>query len=156
MPGCEICGEDPRTLIILPIHQPNGSLITLACEECAEKSSAYCRVHHVPHQGFEDGTSACLLCIELDVQIFEEGISNIFREISNDLQNPGFAPFVEWLNNIRQIRWRESENTIITRAIITYARRMHIMTPDIFKEIEREHNANMLIPPVYLPEESLS
>lgn len=61
---CEICGSDAKLLLLLPLRQPDGKLETLVCERCAEKSPAYCSVHQHAHQGFFDGTTACLLCVE--------------------------------------------------------------------------------------------
>lgn len=62
---CEICGEKNKgTVFFLPLHQPNGSLITMACEKCARASSAFCQKHDCIHQGFQDGSTACITCVE--------------------------------------------------------------------------------------------
>lgn len=65
---CEICGETVADLAIIPIKQENGSLITLACIKCAKDKGMFCTRHNRPHIGFEDGTHACILCIEEEVE----------------------------------------------------------------------------------------
>ena len=62
---CEICGKDTSNItVLLPKKQEDGKLDTMVCLECARKSGAYCKKHEAPHLGFEDGTTACKLCIE--------------------------------------------------------------------------------------------
>jgi len=60
---CEICQSDPDTLLIIPMHQSNGSLCTVACEECAIKQGFYCIDHSKIHIGFNDGSHACPACV---------------------------------------------------------------------------------------------
>jgi len=62
---CEICGKkEPESIMVLPIHKSDGALITIVCEDCGEKSSAYCVKHRRIHQGFDDGTTVCIACVE--------------------------------------------------------------------------------------------
>lgn len=64
MSKCELCGRDDGLVTaILPIPQPNGSIVTLACEKCMMESRTYCRKHGQIHMGFLDGTTACRQCI---------------------------------------------------------------------------------------------
>jgi len=50
-------------MAILPIQMKDGSLCTLACEECMKKSHTYCKEHDRIHIGFVDGTTACSECV---------------------------------------------------------------------------------------------
>jgi len=63
---CEICGNPVKGVVlnILPLHQLNGKLDTMACQDCAKISRAYCTKHARPHMGFMDGSTACLHCVE--------------------------------------------------------------------------------------------
>jgi len=61
---CELCGKDPNVVMLLPLHQPDGKLCIMVCEECGKASSAYCTDHETIHQGFMDGSTACIPCIE--------------------------------------------------------------------------------------------
>ncbi len=62
--GCEICGRtDVDVFNLLGIKQANGNLDTLACTQCAKERGWICEKHDSVHQGFEDGTHACLECI---------------------------------------------------------------------------------------------
>ncbi len=67
--NCELCQKpDPETIVMLPIPRENGSLVTMGCVECAEKSTAYCKKHAHTHLGFEDGSTACVHCVEELIQ----------------------------------------------------------------------------------------
>lgn len=81
---CELCKKkDPKTMYILPLHQKDGKLDTMACEGCAKKSTAYCLKHDRIHQGYMDGTTACLSCVNELVQSEREiyGEWQIFQDI---------------------------------------------------------------------------
>jgi hypothetical protein len=151
MPGCEICLNDSDTLVILPIHQPNGSLITIACEKCAEKSSAYCKIHHSPHRGFEDGATACKMCIDNKVEKYSEEIAEKFKMIVDRMESSNLLPFTKWLIDVQELTG-ENENICIARAIITYMERKNITLNHILHDIITAKNANMLIPAYYLDE----
>ncbi len=63
--NCDICGkQDLKWIVILPIHQSDGKLDTVACDGCARRSKAYCNKHWRTHQGFMDGSTACIYCVE--------------------------------------------------------------------------------------------
>lgn len=66
---CEICGKKPPLYImLLPIRKDDGDLETMACEECGRKSTAFCLKHNAIHQGFDDGSTACIKCINKMVE----------------------------------------------------------------------------------------
>lgn len=65
---CEFCGREPDTFILVPIRGKQGALEMIACMECAVSRGVYCTKHERIHLGFEDGTHACVLCIEEDVR----------------------------------------------------------------------------------------
>ena len=84
---CELCGKDPRVIVILPRRQANGKLDTLACEACAKKSGAYCKKHDRPHVGFMDGTTACIYCIEELVKANESKAVGIYSRLRDGLSS---------------------------------------------------------------------
>ena len=142
---CEMCSEDRNEMAILPIHQENGNLNTIACLDCAEQSGAYCVEHHTPHLGFFDGTSACRDCIEGIVQGNGEKIAGIFAASVASSEKAGEiqAAINEWLDDLYEATHnvtlgdlqlavlvdRTPHSLNISRAIITRAQRMH-MTPE--------------------------
>lgn len=80
--NCEICGEDKRIMVSLPIKKEDGCLNKIACLECARDSGAYCTRHDRPYMGFEDGSIACPLCRaeampEPEIAQFERQIEEI-------------------------------------------------------------------------------
>lgn len=75
---CELCRSNPETIVLLPIRQPDGKLVTFACLDCSKESGHYCLEHDRPHLGLEDNTSACIICIEEAVQQEGEKIAGAF------------------------------------------------------------------------------
>ena len=96
---CELCGSTSSDMIvILPIHKQDGSLITLTCLKCAQKSDAYCNQHEAPHLGFEDGSSACKQCIdELVVSLIPQG-DIIFGKLVRGLPSNEINRIIIWVN----------------------------------------------------------
>jgi hypothetical protein len=83
-------------IVILPKRKPDGCLDTLSCLECARKSGIYCLRHNRPHLGFEDGSTACVLCVEEAVE--EADTEEICKVLKDNLLDctPKFNNF--WLN----------------------------------------------------------
>ena len=83
---CELCGGDPTDIALLPIQQPNGNLTTIACISCAEETGTYCLRHGRPHLGFEDGTHACIACIEFRItDLGVQTAQRYFQRIETEL-----------------------------------------------------------------------
>lgn len=93
---CELCDKtDPDIIVILPIHRSNGDMITMACEECAMNSTAFCRHHGQIHIGFTDGTTACQNCIEELVAGFRGRAEETHRRLMTALSPDSAASLEE-------------------------------------------------------------
>jgi len=139
---CEICRKDPETIVLLPLKQPDGRYNTFACMECSLESGHYCGKHDRPNLGFEDGTSACIKCVEEIVESDGEKIVAVFAVRAGESSNfsqvqevvedylEGInlalagATFVD-LSLLRQVDLSKNASNI-ARPIITYSLRKGI------------------------------
>jgi hypothetical protein len=63
--NCVFCGmKNMDVIVLVPVCQLDGSLSSLACLPCSIQKGLYCEKHDRPHIGFDDGTTACIFCID--------------------------------------------------------------------------------------------
>jgi hypothetical protein len=120
---CETCGRQTDLWICLPIHQQDGTLNSLVCLSCAEKSDAYCHMHEMPHIGFSDGTHACIPCINDAFRIYGAQIGRCLLD-RIDLADGRWQPLLSWAEDVMPIT-NEFYPSIIGRAVITLGLRLH-------------------------------
>ncbi len=141
---CELCGKDPIKLLLLPLHQPDGKLCTFTCEECARKSSAFCCKHNKIHQGFSDGSTACLSCVEELVQTRKEYALRIWASILPLL--PSFEK--EWLQEaceLSSLVTNDGEEIAILRFIACKALRSNCSVEDVLTDIQVKHSVSCIL-----------
>lgn len=129
---CERCGKDAEVLNILPIPQEDGKLDMITCTNCAKELGVYCSKHDSPHAGFEDGSSACLHCVEEKVAEKGKEIVNSFREkVLTAGVGPGkLAPLGNWILETSEMTGFDPD-VVLARGIITVAERLKIDTDEI-------------------------
>lgn len=149
-----MCGRDPELIVLLPKRQPDGKLVTFACEDCSVKSGMYCKKHERPHIGFEDETTACMLCIEDIVRKNGERIAEIFAATISQLDK---APEIQrdirnWLNKTNSmlsgvslaelplaVRFLKTPHALnIARAVVTYSQRTKITPEEVIGRVAKE------------------
>lgn len=151
---CEICGQDPEMIVLLPKRQPDGRLNTLACESCSKESGMYCQKHQRPHLGFEDETTACISCIEEMLEKDGERIAGMFAAaVSRSEKAPEIQQAIQdYLEEISSTLPRVSLAELplatmflstphalnTTRPIITYALRMKITPEEVIEKVAKE------------------
>lgn len=142
---CDICEKpDPQMIVILPLRQADGKLDTLACEECARKSKAYCKKHLRPHQGFMDGSTACLWCIEELVQANKDSAVDIRDRLWEALPSHE----VEDLNDAAEISadvTDSSESVAILRFIASKAKRSNQGIGEVIYEITESRSVDSIL-----------
>ncbi len=142
---CDICKKpNPELLIILPIHQADGRLDTIACEKCAKESKAYCKKHRRPHQGFIDGTTACLQCIEELVKVNKDDATSIRDRVREALPRDQ----VEDLNDAAEISAEvtgSSESIAVLRFIASKAMRSNQTIEEVINEITESHSVDYIL-----------
>ena len=132
---CELGGHSANELYILPIRRENGFLIIFACENCAKMSEVYCSTHKIIHQGFLDGSTACLKCIEEEVrgkEYYAEMFLNIIIQALTEDENESL---LMWANASSDITGN-SVKICVLRALITKAHRLKIGCYKLLKEIK--------------------
>ncbi len=160
--NCEICGADPETIVLLPKKQPDGRLNTLACISCSIESGLYCQKHNRPHLGFDDGTTACIPCIEEILERDGERIAgSLAVAISQSEQGPEIQRGLEnWLRNIHQkllrvdladlsvaLRYKNTPYAVnISRAVVSYSERMRMTPEEAIAKIAQE-GVGVILPP---------
>lgn len=147
---CEICGCSPEIINLLPIRQADGRLDTLACNECAEKSGAFCLTHQRPHLGFEDGTTACKECIDEKVEVEGPKIVALFKQKINlsDQKEPIISALAEWSNFLTDTFGLSYEENL-ARAISTVSFRLHKTPTEIIDQL-CEEGPEVIFPPFFI------
>lgn len=141
---CKLCGSDPTILTLLPLHQPDGKFCTYVCDECAKKSSAYCRKHMKIHQGFTDGSTACLICVEEMVQSRKSYAIPIWGSIL-----PILSPLEkEWLRSayeLSSVVTGDAEEISILRFIACKAIRSNCSVEDVLTDIRVKRSVSSIL-----------
>lgn len=120
--GCEICGKDPEVIVLLPKARGNDKLTS--CVPCAIKSGLYCEKHQRPHIGFEDGLSACLLCINEESKRREETGGELLQTLRPLLRRGEREGLDGWLESTMEITG-SSEGHCFMRAVVGKALRLN-------------------------------
>ena len=147
---CEHCEDETEVLNILPIKRANGSLITLTCTPCAEKTSAFCKEHERPHMGFDDESTACRLCINERVEAeWEEVSESFFKEVNSGENREEILTLLdEWNTDASRITHQPLEKNL-ARAVITRSERLHVGTDKVIKQACEEGAAIIVGDPKY-------
>jgi len=145
---CEIHGGESNSFYLLPIHQENGSMITIACEACAKKSSAYCKTHEEIHLGFAGGYTLCVKCINEAVDARGEELGELLVA-QVDLDGFSWIDLREYAEAVAK-RTNESETRIIGRAIIVAAMKVEADPKEIIRQTVANGDPNILLPPPML------
>lgn len=136
---CEVCRKSTNILNIIPQKRDDGSLITLACTECATKSGMFCTDHERPHIGFEDDTTACLSCIEEEVAQKGGEISLIFfGEITKSTKKEEIIRAMENYVETTSIITESPKIHCVARAIVTAALRSGRSTDEVISQTAQE------------------
>lgn len=143
---CELCSIEADIINILPITQPDGKLDTMACTGCSETSKVYCLEHRRPHIGFDDNTSACVECIETELDENAEDIYESFvSKMSSDKKNKVALLVVHrWAMKSSDVRGEEIEKAL-ARSIVTVSKRFNIEPNEVIKKTA-DKGASVLLP----------
>jgi hypothetical protein len=143
--NCGLCKKDIGELVVvLPIKQPDGALIVLACYQCASNSNAYCRTHERPHLGFGDGSTACRLCIQASVRSNSSAAEDIYERILADLPAEEFEEIREAAEFCIAITG-ESIQISVLRFVTTVAYRRGWSIDMVVSHLLREESASVLL-----------
>jgi len=143
--NCEICGvKEPAVLALLPIPKEDGSLNTIVCEKCLEKSTAYCQKHRQIHLGFADGTTVCPHCVDemkARTRHLAESLQDRIRQVSKPDEFEEVSEHVKGASYI--MNWSADE--ALHHFLITKAMRAKLDTEKILSIIIKERLPLLLI-----------
>jgi len=137
---CETAGcrsPESNHLVLLPLSRPDGSLNTFACLECAQSSGAYCVQHQCPHQGFEDGTTACPQCIEAEVQSLRgrtDYLGALHQHVPRHITTDQFGQLVGLALPVANLR-RTSPEEVVLGWVVTIAHRRGDDRMNVFAQV---------------------
>jgi hypothetical protein len=132
---CVFCGtEEMDPIILVPIWQPDGSLTAFACLGCTKNEGLYCDKHERPHVGFEDETTACLLCIEEFVKREEHRAHQVAMEIRNSLDHD-CKEELEEAAEVASALTNWDDDVAILRFVASRAQRSGVSINDVVKEV---------------------
>lgn len=144
--NCGVCGKDIGKVIVnLPLKKADGSLSTLVCLKCAQKSSLFCKKHQKPHIGFSDGTTACIYCIEEMVAKNQEKRDIIANELQEKLPQEELKRLMEWATESSS-KTCSNVNTCILRVVVTKAKRNNQSIKEVLKNTIEAKSVKCLLP----------
>lgn len=145
VPNCEFCGIDAEVLCLLPIHQPDGRLDKFACHACAITSGVYCVNHDTPHHGFNDGTHACLNCIEDLTQDLVRRYPAMSSKVQGCVSAYMYERWRSWCVTAADVM-RCNQNEAVCRAMATLAMRTATTSEELLERLVAERDITVLIP----------
>lgn len=143
---CRYCHQEIEGyIVILPSTtvDEDGCLDTLSCLPCAEKSGLFCLKHSRPHMGFEDGSSACVLCIEETGRALDKNY--VIRILQGALPSQNWMMLQSWANFSASFIADTAEACIV-RAVVSAAYRSDKTIELIFEEIIAKQTAASILP----------
>ena len=143
--NCTFCGKDPDVFVLIP-GKMDGSRGPFACVECATENGLYCKEHDTPHTGFVgDDSTACLRCVEEDVQGSRDRAEEIYDRIKGAVSDENWNTLYESVETSSEITGDEDSVSLL-RFIATIAHRRHITIDDVVVIVFGEESSSLLFP----------
>lgn len=142
--SCRICEQQTDTFNILPpgIRLENAREVWMACDNCAQQLGYFCPRHEKPHMGFEDGTTACKICIDDEVEQHAEEIASAFFEGVDDSlhRNQILLEVREWAMVASDLAGGDTPNLhrTVARAIVTLSKRTGKSVEEVIEETSQK------------------
>jgi len=144
---CQLCDKDiGDTIVLLPLKRTDGALSTMACLNCAENSSAYCKKHNRPHLGFmDDNSTACIFCIEELVVQKENEEMFVFEKILEAIPPEEKKCLLDYATTVARIK-QEREATSVLRAVATKALRLKRTVEEMVAQVVIQKSIESILP----------
>jgi hypothetical protein len=145
---CELKDHEADDIAPLPIRKPNGDLQTFACLEHAKELGFFCEAHQRIHLGFDDGSHACVVCIEEKVEKADPRIGPWYwgllkKHLSEDEFTMILAEALEAHDETM-----EHPTKLLLRWIITAAERHGKLDQEIVQEVIDSGSVGLILPPI--------
>jgi len=145
---CKFCGTDPDPIILVPnIEKGKDEMIEIfSCLDCAIKNEIYCEKHQSPHTGFTgDNSTACLRCIEEDIQAKKEEAEEVYARICGVLSQEELDELQEFAEDSSVITG-DDESVSVFRFVMTTAHRLKLPWNQVVVQILERRSAALILP----------
>ena len=145
---CKFCGTDPNPVILVPnIEKAKDGVIEIfSCLDCAIKQGIYCEKHQNPHTGFTgDNSTACLRCIEEEVQAKKEVAKEVYDRICGALPEEELDELQEFAEDSSVITGND-ESVSVLRFVMTTAHRLKMPWDQVVVQILKQRSAQLILP----------
>ncbi|MBI2003644.1 MAG: hypothetical protein HYS78_01565 [Parcubacteria group bacterium] len=145
---CKFCGTDPDPIVLVPNVEKRkyGQIEIFSCLDCAIKQGIYCEKHECPHTGFSgDETTACLRCIEEEVQMKKEVAEEVYARICGALPQEELDGLQEFAEDSSVITG-DDESVSVFRFVITTAHRFKLPWDQVVVQILERRSAAIILP----------
>jgi hypothetical protein len=145
---CKFCRIDPDIIVLVPNKDKgkDGYLEVFACLACSRKEGLYCDKHERPHTGFMgDNTTACLFCIEEEVQARKEEATEVWERLRSVMFEEAWEELREEAE-ISSVITGDDESLSGFRFIVTAAHRHRISSDEIVNRIVQRKSAVSILP----------
>lgn len=138
---CGLCGQEASLWIVNPDIRSEQVLI---CVVCGIKNGVYCEGHDIPHQGFADGSTACLKCIDREVRLNSDRRIAVTQFIESCLPPEEFADLREVAELAASISGPDLETALLCFAVTKSQRRRESLAV-ILAQLSQEGTAAFLL-----------
>lgn len=145
---CKFCGTDPNLVVLVPNVEKakDGMIEIFSCLNCAIKHGIYCKKHECPHTGFSgDETTACLRCIEEEVQEKKEVAEEVYGRICGALPQEELDELQEFAEDSSVITG-DDESVSVLRFVMTTAHRLKLPWDQVVVMILERRSAALILP----------
>ena len=134
--NCEICGMQSGPVYSIKIPKDSHKPFTYVCKSCAIKKGIFCLKHEILHEGFVDGTTACIACTE-EVLVFHElcGIEEVYADIRGILPYFEAMLFDEAIGTVATYS-QNYKSVVLFRYIVSASARSGVPVQDMVNRIK--------------------
>ena len=145
---CKFCGIDPNPIVLVPNieKKKDGMIEIFSCLDCAIRNGIYCEKHQSPHTGFTgDNSTACLRCIEDEVQKKKEVAEEVYGQICGALHQKELDELQEFAENSSVITG-DDESISVFRFVMTTAHRLKMPWDQVVVQILEQRSTALILP----------
>lgn len=139
---CRYCKKDSGALIIVPSADEGEPF---ACIPCGVERGIFCLRHEVAHTGFgQDGSHACLKCIESDVKKNNARAQEIWKRLSEGLPEDEFEDLAAQAGFVAGLVDEEPSLSVL-RFVLTNVHRTGRGIDEVIEEVLRTQSITSIV-----------
>ena len=143
---CERCQTSQTELYLVSptLHQLTTPPNEFICRQCSLGLNILCEQHNALHEGFDDGTHACLQCVVDDLRQHQDAAPMIYQQLKTSLPPTALDDLV---TRARISRESTGDTTpiAILRFIITKHHRTHTPINQIIQTMINTESVQLIL-----------